>query len=163
MDDIFDFERNEFIGPKDKIQEIYRILGEGGQLGIRTWLSIEDTEWMGQSVYTSHIGPDREGKRKEVPILYSKENERGMRILLSSIGFTDVACMTEHYSIRFFNGEEYWEKMLAKGWCTHLTAMKLKSEELEKLKIDVMQRLENRRHTDGFYFSTSVIYAFGTK
>jgi SAM-dependent methyltransferase len=160
-DDIFDFECDKFVGPRNKMEEIHRVLRKGGSLGISSWLFLEDTEWMGKSVY-AYLRKSG-GVEKAASLLYSKENEKGMRELLGSLGFIDITCFTEHYSKKFLNGEEYWEKMLSMGWQTHIGTLKLKPEEHVELKEHVMQRLENQRQSDGFYFATSVLYAFGAK
>ncbi|MHA2249596.1 MAG: class I SAM-dependent methyltransferase [Candidatus Kariarchaeaceae archaeon] len=159
----FDFEKHKFRDQKSKIEELFRVLKFGGNIGLSSWEFQGDNEWMGTLVgkYLPEEISEVFGKGKAIPKLYSKENVEGMQKLLHLIGFKNIKVFKERYTLFFQDGEEYWEQMQRLGWSYYLK--KLPTAKQEKLKEYVFKDLQGLMDNDGIKFEREVIFAFGKK
>ncbi len=95
---IFDFEKYEMKPGKSNsiIREIYRVLKRGGKVGFNTWKLQEDLGIIQEMVEDDTVHPG-----------YSKENEKGYKMLMEDAGFQNITMHTLEYH-RYFDTIEEW-------------------------------------------------------
>ncbi len=95
---IYDFEKFEMKPGKSNsiIRETHRVLKPGGKVGFNTWNLQEDLGIIQIMVEDNTVHPG-----------YSKENEKGFRILMEDAGYQNITMHTLVYH-RYFESIEKW-------------------------------------------------------
>ena len=99
----FDFQLCEFKEPDLLMEEIYRVLKSGGKLGVSTWVLQGDLDWMKQFL-ASHSIPSK--------LNYSRENEKGWRMIMSSAGFRNLRFATKTIYHTHTSIGSWWDYMM---------------------------------------------------
>ena len=166
----YDFVLGEFVGPDTRMQELHRVLREGGRVGFSIWERQEDIEWLEALFYwhfpslASKTDPVR-GVRREA--VYSQENARGYVHLLRHAGFREIEITSETADC-VHTGQEakeaWWEQMRAVGWDKVFDQVSdLGADRLQGFKEAVFSALERQMRADGIHFAKSVSFVFATK
>jgi O-methyltransferase/aklanonic acid methyltransferase len=163
-DDCFDFESCEFKKRDKKLDEILRVLKDGGRVGFTGWVSQEDGDWMRKLVckYLPSDSFNGEEKRLGVPDAFSKETSKGWQKLLSSLGLKEVGVSEETAEFSYSDEEEWWKEMLDAGWKNHVDHIE-KAGLLDRLRNEAYNSLQKHKDSRGIYFKRSVVFALGTK
>lgn len=155
-DNMFDAVLSGFSFLYSTMEEIRRVLKEGGQFGLTTWKTLEDMEWMASFL------------RRYMPVnskeVYHQDTTEGLRNLLDNAGFKNVTVLTEKKEFAYVNEEQWWEDMNNSGWRDHLEKIEnVRPGNLEKFKKEAFERLQVYKHADGIHFTAVVLFAFGIK
>lgn len=162
-DDSYDFESCESKKRDMKLEEIVRVLKDGGRLGFSGWISQEDGDWMEELVcrYLSR-GSFGDDSRVAMPDAFSKETSKGWRKLLSSLGLKRISVLEETVSFSYKNEEEWWKEMLDAGWKNHIERIE-KAGLIDQFRNDAFALLGKHKESDGIRFKRGVVFAVGTK
>ena len=159
-DSYFDFEKFEFKGPNKMMAEIVRVVKKGGRVGISGFSLEEDTEWMHElyTKYVTEVSPPSWEPTPELSKLFSKENEKGWRKILSSAGFSDIMTMKEVIQYEYEDKEAIWSDS---RWKSYLIETKgMHEDDVAGFKEFVLNALEER---GSITFDKGSIFAYGTK
>jgi ubiquinone/menaquinone biosynthesis C-methylase UbiE len=154
-DDCFDFNRMDFISSDNKMSEIIRVLGPGGQVGIGSWVEQRDIDWI------------IEAFRKYLPeyrntfSCYGKENPDGYKVILQNSGFKNIRVNVETTNFISPDAETWWRQM--KQAADEYFKQISDPNTMEKFKEQVFVDLQEYQDPEGTCFSKTVSYVFGTK
>jgi ubiquinone/menaquinone biosynthesis C-methylase UbiE len=159
-DDVFDFDRGQFISQDRKMAEIFRVLREGGRVGISSWAMQEDNEWMAGLV-NRYLSAGEGGR---IPPCYSKETAAGLTTILRQAGFSDVRVLTEQEDFVFHDEAEWLEVMRQYGWDRYLDQIKtLPGDRVRRFESDAFETLQRHKQADGIHYTRTVLFALGRK
>lgn len=159
----YDFLRNKFTGPDPRMREIYRVLRDGGHVGLSSWERQVDLDWM-QDMLIEHfpsIYTKEEREVSEQPLVYSQENPTGLEEILTSAGFNNVHFIREVAEFVSPDEETWWRQMEHVSW--HRYFEEIAAEALSRFKKIVFNALQAYKMDEGIKFSKTVIFAFGEK
>jgi ubiquinone/menaquinone biosynthesis C-methylase UbiE len=164
-DDCYDFESCEFKKRDRKLEEILRVLKNGGRVGFSGWISQEDGDWMKELVrrYLPSDSFSDEGNRPSVPDAFSKETSEGWQRLLSSLGLKEVRVSEETAEFTYRDEDEWLNWFLPRdAWKNHIEKIE-KAGLLDGLRSEAASLLQRHRDSEGVHFRRSVVFALGTK
>jgi ubiquinone/menaquinone biosynthesis C-methylase UbiE len=163
-DDGFDFESCEFKRKDKKLEEILRVLKDGGRVGFTGWVSQEDGDWMGELVrkHLPSASSNGEEKRLGVPHVFSKETSKGWQKLLSDLRLMKARVLEETAEFTYRDEEEWWKEMLDAGWKNHVEQIE-KAGVLDRLRDEAYNSLQKHKDSKGIHFKRRVVFALGTK
>lgn len=162
----YDFILNKFIGPDTRMEEIFRVLREGGRVAVCAWERQNDLEWLEEKLIRQFpsLVSDREKGAGSDPLVYSRENPEGYGAILQNAGFKTIEFNKEKVELCSTDEEEWWEQMRHLGWQLYFDRLeKMGSNTLQTFKKSVFKDLEHYKHPDGIHFTKSVFYAYGEK
>jgi ubiquinone/menaquinone biosynthesis C-methylase UbiE len=154
-DDCFDFNRMDFISSDNKMSEILRVLGPGGQIGIGSWVEQCDIDWIIEA-FRKYL-PDYQNDFT----CYGKENPDGYKVILQESGFKNIRVKVETTDFISPDAETWWRQMkqAAGDYFNQISD----PNKMEKFKEQVFVDLREYQNTEGICFSKTVTYAIGTK
>lgn len=166
----YDFVLGQFTGPDTRMQEIRRVLRDGGRVGFSIWERQEDIEWLEALLcwYIPSLAHKTDlvrGVRRKT--VYSQENARGYVHLLRHAGFREIEIASE--TVDCVNAgqeakEVWWEQMRSVGWGDVFDQVSSsESERLRCFRAAVFRALERQTRADGIHFAKSVSFVFATK
>jgi len=161
----FDFKRSEFWGQDRRMMEISRVLRDGGQVGISSWLRQEDLDWMEEKVIQHYpaILVDRDFISNR-PIGYSREGAEGYKIILQSAGFKEFKIVTEEVEFVSKDVGEWWEQMESVGWLRFFRKIENEHADIiQELKANILLDLQHQMQTDDIRFVKSVVFIYAKK
>jgi SAM-dependent methyltransferase len=161
-DDSFDFEKGEYIAQDKMMGEIYRVLKNGGRIGISGWNFAGENLLMRQLLF--RYLPSDSPHRKDVIAWSHTETDKGWHKILETAGFVDIKTVIEHYDCVYSSEEEWWSEVMDLDW-------KGVMEDLEQngivtfdaLKEEIYEMLQKYKKTDGIHQTRDAVMAFGTK
>jgi ubiquinone/menaquinone biosynthesis C-methylase UbiE len=162
--DCYDFESCEFKRRDKKLEEILRVLKDGGRVGFTGWVSQEDGDWIRELVskYLPSDSVNGEEKRLSAPDAFSKETSRGWQKLLLSLGLKEIRVSEETAEFTYRDEEEWWKEMLDAGWKDHVERIE-KAGLLKRFRNETSGLLHKHKDSKGVHFKRSVVFALGTK
>lgn len=154
-DDVFDFERMEFICPDRMMAEIYRVLKPGGQVGFGGWVEQRDLDWIIHEFETYLPA----GEEKYT--CYGRENPEGQQIVLNSAGFEDIRVHLVKADFLSPDMDSWWRQMrrTVQAYYRQINDPPI----LESFKEQVFGDLQAYQCPEGIRFSKTVSFAFGSK
>ena len=162
----FDFFEMEFTGPDTRLAECTRVLKDRGRVGISSWQSQEDLDWLGeqfQRCFPAYVA-DQEKEMGSVMTVYSKENTKGLEKILREGDYQDIEISAETAEFVSMNEEEWWRQVWGAGWWEHIDRMaRMDADKLKQFKDQVFENLQQYKQIDGIHFSKTVLFAFGKK
>lgn len=162
----YDFNLNKFTAPDTRMDEIFRVLKDGGRVGISAWLWQDDLEWLEEKLIREFpsLASDDISFTGRNPLVYSRETSEGYSAILSKAGFKAIELYYEKAEFYSTNEEEWWEQMRHVGWDRYFGRLeKMGANMLQVFKESVFKDLEKYKHPDGIHFTKSVLYAIGEK
>jgi SAM-dependent methyltransferase len=160
----YDFKSFKFKRRARGLEEITRVLKQGGKAGFTGWTIQEDSDLVKELVRT-HLqeSPSRVKRNtRSVRDAYSRETPEGWRNLLSALGFEAVRIKEETREITYADEEEWWKAILDAGWREEIRRLGGKTIQ-SGLRRDTSRALADHRDDRGIHFRRSVVYALGTK
>lgn len=162
--DVYDFQKHEYKQENRKMEEMFRVLKNGGKAGFSTWGLQEEIEVLRQFVKKYlEVRNESTDKIKQIHQGYSRENSKGFEILLKDAGFHNLQIHSENYKIIYENEVEWWETMRqVAAIVLRQIGSELKDfqEFRETTMIEGLQQYKTER---GYSFTKSVIFSFGMK
>jgi ubiquinone/menaquinone biosynthesis C-methylase UbiE len=154
-DDCYDFERMEFISSDNKMSEIMRVLRQGGQVGIGSWVEQRDIDWIIEA-FRKYLPEYR-----NIFSCYGKENPEGYKTILQKSGFQNIRVNVETTNFVSPDAETWWQQM--KQAADEYFRQISDPNTMENFKEQVFIDLQEYQTPEGICFSKTVSYAFGTK
>jgi SAM-dependent methyltransferase len=165
----YDFVLGEFTAPDTRMQEIWRVLRDGGRVGFSIWERQEDIEWL-EAMFVWHfpsLAPGTDESRVRREAVYSKENAKGYVQILRHAGFRDLEIVSETVDCVCAGGEAkeaWWQQMRSVGWDRPFENVEsLGPDRLREFKQAVFKGLERHKRADGVHFAKAVSFVFGAK
>jgi ubiquinone/menaquinone biosynthesis C-methylase UbiE len=156
-DNCFDFIKCRSID-NTWLEEIARVLKDGGLIGLSSWAFQEENEFL-RNLLSKYLGKPE----INIPINYSKENTEGLKEMLCNAGFNNNKVLEEKIDIIYKDEEQWWKIMQSIGWHFHLEKVKSTGVDLEPFNKEVVTELQNHKDADGIHFAKNVLFSFGTK
>ena len=154
-DHTFDVVLSGFSYIYSSLEEVMRVLKDGGQFGLSTWTTLGDMDFMAMFV------------QKCVPIssgdVYYRDTSEKLRTLLHNERFKDIRVMSEIQEFVFKDEKQWWHEMLNSGWQPYLASIESLGVDLEEFKQKIFKELQGYRRSDGIPFTMSALFAFATK
>ena len=152
-DNTFDVVLSGFSYIYSTLEEIRRVLKDGGQFGLSTWECMEDADWLSSFL------------KKYIPVedFYHRDTPEGLRTLLEEAQFTDVTIITERQEFAYVNEEHWWKDIYESGWREELKKVEDMGGTMEEFKKDAFKNLQVYKRAHGIPFCVSVHFAFGKK
>ena len=158
-DDCFDFERMEFLSSDKRVFEVMRVLRNGGQFGIGSWVEQCDIDWIAEE-FRRYLPEGEKTGRKGISC-YARENAEGYRVILQNGGFKNISVYVETADFISPDEETWWRQMKqAANDCFRQVPDPIT---LESFKEQVFLDLQRFQNSEGICFSKTVSFAFGTK
>jgi ubiquinone/menaquinone biosynthesis C-methylase UbiE len=154
-DDTFDFVLSGFSYIYSTLEEMRRVLRNGGRLVLSTWKAMEDMEWMASFLNTYQPTDTRD--------MYHRDTPEELRTLLYEAGFTDITIITESQEFSYKNEEQWWMDMWESGWEDHLRTLEDSGWTLEVLKEEAFEILQKYNRANRFPFTVTVHFGLGVK
>jgi ubiquinone/menaquinone biosynthesis C-methylase UbiE len=165
-DDWFDFATCKHIAEDRIMEATWRILKKGGRAAISGWVVQEDTEKFRAILadYLSERASDPTTDKVRLPLMYSKENDKGWKIIMSSAGFKKMKTLTLTGSFTDEDADAQWKRMMRSGWGYHLSGLKrsqgLDLKDLKKYAVDEIVGLKG---LGAIGYERTVVFALGEK
>jgi len=161
----FDFKNNTYITDNSIMENFYRVLKPQGKMGLSTWLKQGELDCLRELIknylekYTSASAQEIEA----VPISYSQEAIEGIERIMQDAGFQKIKIITEDFILKYHSIDDWFNMMRNVGWI--LDKVFDKDEKIiGKFKEKMLpEGLEPYWKEDGYYFTKTVIFAFGYK
>lgn len=144
-----------------KLNEVLRVLNNGGQVGFSIWGIQKDQKWLNEIVnkYLNLQPPKK--NNSNMPKFDSVE---GVIKILQDSGFVNIKVHEEKADVIYKSKEEWWEEMWANAVRGIFESIeKLGKEKFDIFKSEVFDEIEQFNKGNGFSFEMPVIYAFGEK
>lgn len=156
FDNYFDFEKCEPLKENTFIEQMIRVLKPGGIAAFSTWTMQEDTDYIYGVV--SSDWPDMKKP-------FSKENEKGWRIIMSSFGLEKVRIIHDSLAFAFPSLEEWWGEVSDYGWKERIeTLAKNSGSTQQAITQQIFENLGEHLKEDGsVVFRRDALYAIGAK
>jgi SAM-dependent methyltransferase len=163
-DDCFDFESCELRKRDKKLEEILRVLKDGGRVGFTGWILQEDGDWIRELVSKYLPSDSINGKEKglDLPDAFSKETSNGWHRLLLSLGLKEIGVSEETAEFTYRDEEEWWKEMLDAGWKNHVESIQ-EAGLLDRFRNEAYGLVQKHKDSRGVHFKRSVVFALGTK
>lgn len=163
------------------LNEIGRVLKDGGTIALSTWNDEYELKWRNE-LYTKYIQLSRENKQKKTPkhgilrklkYVFSRGKRtqtqikpqfgtsQGMKNLLTEAGFQYINVYEEKIDCRYKNDEEWYERMLAQG--SRRVLDKISFENIEKLKKEAFDNLKNYKKGEEIEITMSALVTIAQK
>ena len=160
---VYDYEKKEYRPNKSNkiMQEIHRVLKLGGSADFSNWLLQEDIATL-RELTMKYLEERGRAPLKSISMGYSKEDEEGIRRIMTDAGFTNISVDTEDYDMIYNNDDEWFRYMLAHGIIQ--AAVGEDPRDIKQLKQTILTQIpESHRRANTLVFTKSVIYSHGTK
>jgi len=152
---IFDVVLCGFSYVYSSLEQIKRVLKDGGRFGLSSWAALGDMDCMVRFA------------RRYLPIssedVYHRDTPEVLKTLLRKAGFEDIRVYAQTQKFIFKDEKQWWDEMLNSGWQAHLMKIKELRGNLDKFKQEAFKELQVHKRPDGIPFTMSALLAFGTK
>ncbi len=131
------------------LKEFRRVLKEGGRVGVSTWRASQAEDMADALRQLGFISSAPEPG-------WIAERAR-LAGLLERAGFSEVRVLTDSHTFRFRDLEEYWETARGTGMRQRLDP--LNSEQRQRLRAALAERLAGRQRRNGIYLEATALLA----
>jgi ubiquinone/menaquinone biosynthesis C-methylase UbiE len=163
--DCFDFTQGIFTQSDTKVNEIWRVLRDGGRFICCSWEEQDDVSWMEEAIirhYPAILDDPEYLENRPIGMAYEKAS--GYEIIFQSAGFKDIEIVREKMVFISTDEEEWWQQMQHLGWDSLLEKIEIKAiNQLGEVKEAVFKDLQRYKHADGIRFSKAVFFVCGVK
>ncbi len=167
----FDFLLSGFAYVFFSLKDVYPLLKKGGKVVMSSWSLEEDSEWVGEliystfpkDIYTGYEDVDVSEKSGQ-PIVYHKDTEDELRKLLIDARFRDINVITEQQRFAYQDEEDWWDIISNSGWQSCLKRIEnIGTGTLTKFKQDAFKMLQKYKDPNGINFKREVLFGIGIK
>ncbi len=167
----FDFLLSGFAYVFFSLKDAYPLLKTGGKVVLSSWALEEDSEWMGELIYSTfpkEIYTDYEdvdvSEETGHPRVYHKESEDKFGKLIKDAGFQEVKIISEVQRFAYKDEEEWWEIISNSGWQSCLKRIEdIGVGTRTKFKQDTFKMLQKYKESNGIGFKREVLFGIGMK
>lgn len=160
---VYDYERKEYRQTNRIMQEIYRVLKDGGGVGFSNWRLQGDIETL-RELSMKYLEEMGRAPLRRIPMGYSKEDEEGIQKLMTDAGFTNIIIHVEDLNVRYNHDDEWFRYMSGAGRAIVQATVDEKPGDIEHFKRTILSQIpESHRRADTLVFRKSVIYSYGIK
>lgn len=159
---ISNFGLSFFQEPQKALAEMNRVLKKGGKLTLSTWTVQKRCLVLGimDSVLKNCFPSLGESK---APSIFDFGTEALLKKALEEAGFDDVRIITELQSARYKKAEDYWNKLYKTGPELRAALSTLKPEQVEYIKVRVVEEVEKYRKGDKIILPSEALIATAIK
>jgi len=148
----------------NKLDEVFRLLKDNGQVGFSVWGVQEDNKWL-VALGNKHLNLDPPAKNNKNdfndPVF---DVCKWITTILTEAGFKNIHTYNEIENVIYKDEEEWWQEMWSNG--VRYTLEKLKNmgdDKVQNFKSEAFEGLQKYKTDNGICFKRSVVYAFGRK
>ncbi|MHA1935892.1 MAG: class I SAM-dependent methyltransferase [Candidatus Thorarchaeota archaeon] len=147
----FDFHTCKYREPDAVMSELFRVLKTGGTIGISTWITQEDLDFMKQ-ILTSQSIPCRKN--------YSAETEEGWRVIMSNTRFRESLFLHMPVYYAYESVDVWWKEMNDYNWASEGEDNVL----TDAVKKHAVKMVQNHLTAEGgVQFQREALFVIGTK
>jgi len=161
---IYDYEKKEYRPNKSNkiMEEIHRVLKLGGGAGFSNWRNQECLETL-RELTVKYLEESGKSPLRSIGTGYSKEDEEGIKRLMTDAGFTDICIHVEDIDVIYKDDDEWFYYMRRSGRNIIYNAVGEDYSAHKQLKKAILPLLDSHRRDNTLVFTKSVIYSYGTK
>jgi ubiquinone/menaquinone biosynthesis C-methylase UbiE len=145
------------------IDEMYRVLNNGGRLGLSTWKKREKNGVLGKA-YNQLFPQDQRMSVNNIIELPDFGSVDGIEKILKNVGFKNIEMLIEEKTFYYKDEEEWWQEQwtnASRGLFEHIES--IGTNALNKFKEAVFIEIMQYKDAQGIRFDAEVIFSFGCK
>ncbi|KAB3527281.1 class I SAM-dependent methyltransferase [Alkaliphilus serpentinus] len=150
-----------FSNPLMALEEMYRVLKDGGRFGISTWKK-RDKRGALDRAYTKVFPQKQEDALRKIPTRPDFGSIDGVEKILQNIGLKNIEIIVEEKRFYYKDEEEWWQEQwtnATRGLFEHVEGMGA----LDEFKNAAFIELMENKDVNGIRFDAEVIFGFGEK
>ncbi len=145
------------------IDEMYRVLKEGGRLGLSTWKKREKKGVL-DKVYTKLFLENQDNNSNNTTSKPDFGSVEGIEKILKNAGFKNIEIFVEKKTFYYRDAEEWWQEQWSnatRGFFEHIES--IGPDALERFKKAVFIEIMDNSDANGIRFDADVLFSFGHK
>ncbi|NHJ84555.1 MAG: methyltransferase domain-containing protein [Asgard group archaeon] len=161
----YDFCNNTYRTDNSIMENFYRVLKPQGKVGLSTWSKQGELDCLRELIknYLEKHTSVSALEIENVPISYSQESTEGIEKIMRDAGFQKIHIITENFVMKYHSVDEWFNMMRNVGWIMWRTFNKDETTISDFKEKMLPEGLEPYWKEDGYYFTKTVIFAFGYK
>ncbi|GMQ60665.1 hypothetical protein AN1V17_50660 [Vallitalea sediminicola] len=152
-----------FTNSLSAVDEMYRVLKDGGRVGLSTWKNREKKGVLGK-VYTKLFPQGQDKNLNDIPSRPDFGSVDGIETILKNAGFKNIEIFVEKETFYYKDEEEWWKEQwtnASRGLFEHIERKGLDS--LNKFKEEAFNAIMEYKDEHGIRFDGKVLFSFGQK
>jgi ubiquinone/menaquinone biosynthesis C-methylase UbiE len=154
-----------FFFPNYKVafHEFMRVLKKGGRISFTTFLRKDDDKfiWLDELVEKYILISEDALDEYQETDNPKFDTEEGLYEILNQSGFINIETIIEEKAFVYKDEEEWWDKLWTHGYIKILEMVP--KDKIDDFKIEVFEKLNEIKETEGITTTMYVLYAFGEK
>lgn len=143
------------------VDEMYRVLKDGGKLGISTWKKREKKGVLGK-VYTKLFPQNQNSNLNNIAASPDFGSIAGVKKILKNIGLKNSEIIVEEKTFYYKDEEEWWQEQwtnASRGLLEYVESVGA----IDKFKSTAFIEIMEYKDDNGIRFDSEVIFGFGQK
>ncbi|MBM7616184.1 class I SAM-dependent methyltransferase [Alkaliphilus hydrothermalis] len=152
-----------FSNPISSVEEMYRVLKDGGKLGLSTWKQREQRGVLDKA-YSKAFPEIQQKKSVNVSSRPDFGSIEGIERILKNAGFRNIDIIVEEKTFYYNNEEEWWQEQwtnATRGFFEHIDT--IGPDALNKFKETAFNVINEHKDAQGIRFDAKVLISFGYK
>ncbi len=145
------------------VDEMYRVLRDGGRIGLSTWKKREKKGIL-DKVYTELFPQNKNCNLNNIPSRPDFGSVDGVEKILKNAGFKNIEIFVEEKTFYYKDEEEWWQEQWTNASRGIFERIERNGPDaLIKFKDAAFTAIQEYKDEHGVRFDTSVLYSFGHK